>query len=957
MNRLLKRQLKNIFGKDYNIELLDDKVQLLLERVNEAYSDYDKDKRLLKHTLGINSEELIEAYQTIERHNLSLKNQVDEKALLLKQYKDAIDSTMVVSKTDTAGRITYVNETFCALSGYSEKELLGHSHNIIRHEDESEELFKELWKTIVSKKSWHGELRNRSKNGDSYYVDANIFPLVNKKNEIIEYIAIRSDITQRVITEKKLKKEYRYNQMLFNDQENIVFTANIQDGVIEANRRFFDTLGFDSLESFKEKHECICELFIEKEGYLKATTPDAHWTDIIFAEPKKQHKALISDKKGKSRIFSVLLKPVDFDDEQFIISSFTDITALESAREQAEASEKAKSEFMANMSHEIRTPMNGIVGFTQLLLNGELSKEQKKYTQLIEQSTSILLKIVNDILDFSKIESGHLELDFTMVNPFVNLHNSIALFRSKAKEKDISYLIDIDPSISECLLMDELRVTQVINNLINNAIKFTPNHGTIHIEIKKNLRENSKEYLCFSVTDTGVGIAEDRLDKVFQSFIQADSSTTRNFGGTGLGLTISASLCELMDSTLKVKSILGKGSTFYFEMSFDVCQSSTILAKDISNPPLYVIEYEGKIYDNVVYQLKHFGVQFIPVSLDNVEEFDFENHIVILFDYLLYLSLSLEENHVILIDSRKPATNLAKKIDGLCCLGSFEETPSDLYNAVMELNLIALSEASANESNNMFDLKVLVAEDYEVNRILIEELLKVYGMKPDFAVDGVEAVRMASSTEYDLIFMDINMPNLNGLDATKHLQKKGIKTPIIALTANALKGDREHFLSEGMDGYLSKPLDVKKLHDILLEYHITCNGKSKETLLEAKVSYDIDNVMNSLISAKEKMHFPSSVIKRLFESYISNALVTREALLEALKSQNTKMIEDKAHALRGTSLTLELDEITDICYRLEYEIATLTPKEYREMILKITALLTSLDEQKDLIFERLLALT
>ena len=951
MNRLLKRQIKNIFGKNFDIRTLDSQVQNLLKRVDEAYSDFNKEKSFLDHLIEINTAELTEAYETIERHNLSLKNEVDEKSLLLKQYKDAIDATMVVSKTDLNGRISYVNDTFCELSGYSKRELLGHAHSVVRHPDTSSKVFEEMWKTITAKKSWHGEIPNRAKNGEVYYVDAHIFPLLNKKDEIIEYIAIRSDITKRVIAEKKLEKEHRYNQMLFNDQENIVFTANRDDGVIDANRKFFETFGFVSLEAFKNQHECVCELFIDKEEYLKVSTKETHWTDIIFAEPNKQHKALILDKRGKERIFSVKLNLIDFDDEQFIISSFTDITNLEHARKQAEASEKAKSEFMANMSHEIRTPMNGIVGFTELLMKSELSIEQKRYTQLIEHSTSILLKIVNDILDFSKIESGHMELDYIPVNPFVNLHNSISFFRSKAKEKNISYLVEIDPSINECLLMDELRITQVLNNLINNAIKFTPKEGTIHIQLEKKSSTSTEENISFSVTDTGIGIAPDRMDKVFQSFIQADSSTTRSFGGTGLGLTISASLCGLMNSELKLKSVLGKGSTFYFDMSFKTCEPSTVLAKEINNPPLYVIESEGVVYKTVLYHLKHFGIDYVLLNAEDIENFDFETHIVILFNYLLYLSLDLEENEVILIDSRDAATNLAKKIDKLLCLSSFEDTPSDLYNAVMELNLISKSNTTVLLDNKNLNLNVLVAEDYEVNRILIEEMLKEYGIVPDFAVDGLEAVMMGEAKAYDLIFMDINMPNLNGLDATKQLKEKGITTPIIALTANALKGDREHFLEEGMNGYLSKPLDGTLLLEVLLEY--TKEDSKEEEPLEVHVDYSVDEIIDSLAIAQKKMNFPVAIIKRLFESFIKNALFTKESFLEAIDIHDEKMIKDKAHALRGTALSLELEKIVNICYLLEYEKETLNLEECKQMVFDVTRLIQAIDEKKELVLARL----
>ncbi|HHC11005.1 MAG TPA: PAS domain-containing sensor histidine kinase, partial [Campylobacterales bacterium] len=709
---------------------------------------------------------------------------------------------------------------------------------------------KNMWDTISSKQNWHGELRNRAKDGSSYYVDTHIFPLLNKNNHIIEYMAIRSNITKRVIAEKKLQKEYRYNQMLFDDQENVVFTANIHKGILKANKRFFETFGFDSLADFKKKYRCICELFIGREGYLKKTSPDEHWTDIVFREPHRQHKALIYDAKGEEKTFSVLLKSIAFEDEEFIIASFTDITELELAREMAEASEKAKSQFMANMSHEIRTPMNGIVGFTDLLFDSDLNNKQRQFTEYIKSSTMTLLQIVNDILDFSKIESGNLELDLIPTNPFTDIRNAMNIFKSQAGQKDISFIINIDSSISECLIMDRLRVVQILTNLINNAIKFTPKDGSVEMSIKSLSISGNREKVLFYVQDTGIGIPKNRQKEIFQSFIQADSSTTRNFGGTGLGLTISSSLCRLMESQLQVESEEGKGSRFFFELELDKCSSTPTLATKTDGKPIYVLDYDGEIYNNVITQLEHFKLNVVKYSFEDLLCTDNPKSVIISFNYRQYRPLSQISSKIILIDNRKEAYELAKRENILYHIGFYDETPSILYNAILHYNYIDNKNIDSVEKDKL-KLNVLIAEDYEMNRILIEEMLLTYDINPTFAFNGLEAVEKAKENSYDLIFMDINMPQMNGIDATKKLRELNIQIPIIALTANALEGDREKYLAQGMNCYISKPIDINELDKILKSYSSPVT--QKQSNCKNKTTNKIDNKLfiDDLLKAKE----------------------------------------------------------------------------------------------------------
>ncbi len=223
---------------------------------------------------------------------------------------------------------------------------------------------------------------------------------------------------------------------------------------------------------------------------------------------------------------------------------------------------------------KIRTPMNGIIGFTDLLFKSNLDAKQREFTEYIKNSTNVLLDIVNDILDFSKIESGHLELDLTPTNPFIDLRSAMTIFKSQASQKSISFIVNIDSSISECLLMDKLRVIQILTNLVNNAIKFTPEDGRVDMSAKLLEKSDGRERILFSVEDTGIGIPEDRVDTIFHSFIQADSSTTRNFGGTGLGLSIAGSLCRLMGSELKVEECRGRGEVnLLLRLKFKQCEA------------------------------------------------------------------------------------------------------------------------------------------------------------------------------------------------------------------------------------------------------------------------------------------------------------------------------------------------------------------------------------------------
>jgi len=523
VNRLLKHQLKDVYGGDFDLSTLDSKTLELLKLIEGTYRDEDKEKRLLEHALLRNAKELMQSYNVIDEYSASPDNKKHEEHMLLQQCKDSIEDALIITKIDTVGVVTYANDSFYCATGYHPEDILGKAHSIVRSPSMKKSLFQEMWKTIREKKKWCGILENIKKDGGYYYVDATIFPLLDTKGTIREYITVEHDITEHVKIQKSLDKANRYSQQLFDELEDMVLILNEDEGILKVNQNFLDVFGYKTRDDFNDRHRCICELFVKKEGYLDNGLLDGqNWTQTLFRNPEKDHKAIIPDKNGQHCIYRVRVKKIVFNETSSMIATFTDISELELARAYAENSVAAKAQFMAHMSHEIRTPMNSIMGFTNMLKESRLNGKQTQYAHLIEHSTGILLKLVNDILDFSKIESGNLQLHETNVNPFIELKNSISIFTPEAREKDISFCINIDSRLKECIRMDELRVTQVLSNLINNALKFTPVHGSISVDISPLPMKGNKEVTLFSVKDTGIGIP--RQDQKNISLIYASGS-------------------------------------------------------------------------------------------------------------------------------------------------------------------------------------------------------------------------------------------------------------------------------------------------------------------------------------------------------------------------------------------------------------------------------------------------
>ncbi|MDD4640508.1 MAG: response regulator [Bacteroidales bacterium] len=886
-----------------------------------------------------------------------LRKQAEQQAMALLHVVEQSDDIITVK--DSELRVFAANKAFAQSAGYDDfTQVIGKTDAEIFNIPPGEEPVKTYMDDERRARNLKpGEYLLREEElithtGERRIILTKKYPIYDKNNTVLFTGNISRDITEQ----KKNEAIIRFNEIQLKEAQRIGNTGHwdydVEKDLLFWSEQCFRIFGHDPEHYIPDIHSMLEQFRPEDKNQFLQSMNDCYNSHARFEiehfiiKPDGERRYVLQ----KARMECKDGKPVK------VFATISDITErkimeleLQQSKEIAETACNAKSEFLSNMSHEIRTPLNGVIGFTELLSNTPLNKMQKEYLDNAIVSANSLLGIISDVLDFSKIEAGKLELDIVLTDVLQLVESAADIIKIQASNKDIELLLNVQPDLPRYMELDPVRFKQVLVNLLNNAVKFT-HEGEVELKLNFTRREDNKGELTVSVRDTGIGIKESDKNKLFKAFSQADTSTTRRYGGTGLGLIISNSIVKKMGGEILFESKVEEGSLFYFKLELNYKDDAAYALspiKDIKS----VLFVDDNDNNRLILErtFEYWGIEFSGCDsglkalklLQSGKHFD-----LLIVDYHMPQLDGLETIKLLRKDDRFGAEKLP-----VILLHSSSDHDT-IYHAAKELKIIFTltkpvkavelhyylqklyaggEESYDNYLHNLSKreestirtiknkLKIIITEDIRMNMLVIANMLKSFMPNADLyeAVNGQEAIEMFEKLSPDMILMDVQLPVMDGLEATRRIrqsQKSGAKEiPVIALTAGVSNQEKENCYLAGMNDFLPKPIEKEALYKIII----------KNVPASEKVVYDTDALYESGIhhfnedKLLEKINKDADLMKNLLEMALEEYPEFIRQMKTACENQDAVSVKTIAHTFKGSAYNLEMLPLGDIAKKME----------------------------------------
>ena len=855
-----------------------------------------------------------------------------------RQLLDSIND-LVWSLSLDGQRMLYLNESTQLVYGDALEELRSRDNfwlGAVHPEDKAP--IREKLHQLLNEGAFSRDFRVLARDGNEHWLSGQFRLIRTPDGSPLQIGVIAKDVTQRIRTQERLVESEANYAALVQSLPLNVFRKDREGRVVFGNQRYCESLGRalgdligkTDRELFDPK---LAEKYQRDDRQVMSTgqvlrdieehpSPDGtvRYVEVL--------KAPILNREGKPAGIQGLFWDVT---ERFLAEQ-----QLKVAKELAEKASRAKSDFLANVSHEIRTPMNAIIGISELLLDSLRDRQSREYLGMILQSAESLLSLINDLLDFSKIEAGKLELDLQAFNLRESLSDTLRTLALRAQSKGLELLLEFDSALPERVVADLGRLRQVLINLVANSIKFT-HAGEVVVRFSSVARDEQSVLLEVEVIDTGIGIPAEKLAKVFREFEQSERTTAREYGGTGLGLPIAARLVELMGGRLEVESEVGRGSRFYFRLRCPLGAGGTIelpaLEQALDADEIWVVEDHTATAESLRKLLTgwRYGVRWLNSGSQAVTELSKRNREgklpqALVVDFTLPDGTGWELIEAVRRRSEYDAVGLVLLTSGqsLSLIGQgldFERVmkpikPRELREALagaLGEKPIEVSEAVPAKAEPARGLRILVAEDNPVNQRLAQGLLEKQQHVVTIAGNGVEAVSLAAAGQYDLILMDVQMPQMDGIEATRRIRATASQVPIVALTAHATDDVRRACLESGMTDFLAKPIRREQLYRLIdaltgrqSEESLGTSGQSAETPGTVDWRHSLETVGGD-----------RELLAEIIQVFLRERDELWRLLEQALESGDARAFRRAAHSFRGSLLHLGAGEARQIAEQLE----------------------------------------